>query len=207
MIDIISFPIRVFLYILENPTTRTFMVLMVILLLFAAIWPGAIYFYPFWNTTITQDESMPFAFGENSFTTRVLHPNRVLPGEHNPYNILVEIENTAEFTSTESVEVQIWEKDPNVAIDGGSTYPLSFKRTFPPNRTSTIIIPIKFSMAPIDSPYEQIEFSMRVISVDGNFASGFTIPIDFYSVPTIALAAALLPVIYFLIKLIVAAWR
>jgi len=198
--SVVSFPLRLILYLLQNPVARALLALIAIVLILGAVFPGAIYFYPVWKATVSDSTSAPFAVVEDTLHTEVIHPNRLIPDRS--YRMRVEISNNRPFTSSQEVELQIWEEDPHIFFEDIDTSPILITHTFHADDIGMFVDVLDFSMGNIERPYESTRFNVRLASLDGNFVTGINIPIDFYSVPVVALIVIAIPLLVALVKFI-----
>jgi len=181
------------------------LVFIAIVLILGALFPGAVYFYPFWKATISDHISMPFAIVEDVLRTEVIHPDRLIPGRS--YRLRVEISNTRSSASPQKFELQLWEEDPHIFFEDTDISPIMITHAFQANDVGTFVDILDFSMGNVERPYKSTRFNMRMASVDGTFTTGVNIPIDFYSIPIVALVAITTSILAFLTKILISLFK
>jgi|GEM_PF-3840542 hypothetical protein len=196
----VTFPIRLILYVLENPLTRGLLILLLIGMVLGAVFPGAIYFYPFWKATVPDVTWQPFLSVQNQLHTEVTYPNRLIPGRS--YRMKIEISNTKLYTTPQTVELRVTKSDSHVFFESVNTNPVVITHTFPISDTTTFVDVLPFSLGDIAQPYPFSGFIIELNSIDGKYSSNLDVPIDFFSIPVFSMVAILLPLLALMFKLI-----
>lgn len=195
----VSFPIRLLLWMYETPIIRNIIIGSVIITTLGLIFPAAIHIYPIWKSSPRDSTTSPFPLEGLSIQTKITHPARLLPGRN--YRLRVEVSNNVEFTQPQNVRMELWEEDANIYFTDTTTTPLVIQHTFPAGNTITFTDVVEFRLDEIEEAYDHTTFLISSTSTaDPTLITGFEIPIDFFSVPVIALLVVVLPFIGFLLK-------
>lgn len=197
--EFVSFPNRLILWLLENPVPRSILIICAIILLLGLIFPAAIYIYPVWKSVPSDIAVDPFPLDGLAIRTTVAHPARLLPGR--TYRLRVEASNEVKFSQPVTVTIGLSENDPYIFFENNSSTPLIIQHTFQENETIMFTDIVEFGMDNIPKPYRSTTFQISIsYRPDETLISGFDIPIDYYSIPVMALLVMIVPVVGFLIK-------
>lgn len=201
MLKPVSYPVRFLLWLWSMPNGRLIIGIVGVLLILAAVFPSAIYVYPVWKGTVRDHPESPFEAAERSIHTQIIRPDRVIPGQS--YQLKIEIANLTSFAAPESVELFIWEDDPYVTFEQPITGTVIIQHTFPAGIQMAFAPDlVRFSVGNMEQPYRLTRFHLRLISPDGELKTDMSIPVDYYSIPVVALAAVVIPLIAGLLKLL-----
>jgi len=187
---------KLVMYILLTPKVLILALFVGLLLIGTAIVPWAVYVYPFWKGTVS-NTSIPIQADTLNLNVIVTRPTRLLP-DREGHEIILEIENLD--TDPVSVTISIDKNQPYVDFQDRNILPIVSVREIPPN--ARVIESLPFNVKGSIQPRDPTRFTLNIETNSGGLGTSFIIPVDYLSVPVIAVLGALIPAIGLVFKLI-----
>lgn len=190
-----EFILRTIAYIISTPILLLSLIMVTIVVVIGIIWPGAIYFYPYWNGNIEYVEINLLDDETDQVEMIAIVPNRLLPNRDD-YQLRID---TTNLTNDDlSIRMEVNKDQPYIDFHNVDSLPVTYDQQIAPN--TTVTEHLEFTLLGESRPQEPVEFQIMVELPTKTLTTQIPIQIDYISAPVFAVVALVLPILAALVR-------